>query len=735
MNRNVLIIIVAAVLIELFSAVQYYTAHGLVEEQLDYRAENEIRIKAIVIKGILNLQEYTLREHLWDIDRNLPQADSISAATARIIARSPHAVGSFIAFRPFYYPKKGRLFEPYAYREGEDILTTELGESGEHDYTLHPAYQQVERELKPSWSDPYLYTTDSTETKLATYSFPLTDSEGRFVGVCGIDLSLEQIGDTLNARHTYPSSFDLLLTSAGQVISGPPSSHPNAHDVEQVVRLISDSTTVRQLSHSGRSTLIAFDSEQTGERAYIYFANMRGEPHWQVAVVCYDDEVYGALYMMRLKLVLFMLLGFALLGFIIHRSMRSEQRLSQAQARQDLIDKELRIAQTIQNEMLPRDFAPNSARTGQSGQAQAEPHDVQIFGMLKPAREVGGDVYDYFLRDEKLFFCIGDVSGKGIPSAIVMAEIHSQFRMASMHETNPARIMQTLNAAACEGNITNIFVTLFVGVLDLPTGRLRYCNAGHDVPYLLSAGDTKGVSPLPVLANIPIGLFDDFRYELQETDIAPLTTIFLYTDGLPEAKNTLREQFAIARVEKALAEQVDAAPETLVESVSQAVHRFVENAERSDDLTMLAIRYTPQREYDFLGEFTLKNEVKYVKELNAFVKSICEKLGIEPSMANGIKLAVEEAVVNVIDYAYPIGTSGDIMVRAMTDGHKLKFVIIDSGIVFDPTEAAQADTTLSAEERPVGGLGLLLVRELMDSINYERIDGQNTLTLIKRFNS
>ncbi len=326
MNRNVLIILVAAVLIELFSAVQYYTAHGLVEEQLDYRAENEIRIKAIVIKGILNLQESTLREHLWDIDRNRTNPDSMMAATARIISHSQHAVGSFIAFRPFFYPQKGRLFEPYAFREGQDIRVTDLCQDGEHDYTQHPAYRQVERDGKPLWSDPYQYATDSTETKLATYSYPLTDSEGRFVAICGIDLMLEQIGDTLNALHTYPSSFDLLLTESGQVISGPPTDHPNTHDVEQVVRLIGDSTAIRKSSQSGRSKVIAFESEQTGERAYIYFAFMKGEPHWQVAVVCYDDEVYGDLYLMRLKVALFMLLGFALLGFIIHRSVRSDRR-------------------------------------------------------------------------------------------------------------------------------------------------------------------------------------------------------------------------------------------------------------------------------------------------------------------------------------------------------------------------------------------------------------------------
>ena len=334
MNRNVLIIIAAAILIELFSAVQYYTAHGLVEEQLDHRAESELRTKAIVVRGILNLQESALHEHLWDIGRCLSEPDSMLAANAHIIARSRHAAGSFITFRPYFYPQKGRLFEPYAYSEGEEIRVAELGGSGEHDYTLHPAYRQVERELKPSWSDPYVYATDSTRVELSTYSYPLTDGEGRFVGICGIDLRLEQIGDTLNARHIYPSSFDLLLTAGGQVISGPSASHPNACDVAQVARLIANPASVRKPSRSGHSEVIAFDSEQTGERAYVYFANMRGEPRWKVAVVCYDDEVYGALYVMRLKVALFMLLGFGLLGFIIHRSVRSERRLGQAQVRQ-----------------------------------------------------------------------------------------------------------------------------------------------------------------------------------------------------------------------------------------------------------------------------------------------------------------------------------------------------------------------------------------------------------------
>ncbi|MBQ2168714.1 MAG: SpoIIE family protein phosphatase, partial [Prevotella sp.] len=381
---------------------------------------------------------------------------------------------------------------------------------------------------------------------------------------------------------------------------------------------------------------------------------------------------------------------------------------------------ELRIAQAIQKNMLPKKYPPFPERD-----------DINIYGSLVPAKEVGGDIFDFFLRDEKLFFCIGDVSGKGVPSAIVMAEIHSKFRMASAHENDPAHIMQTLNTSSCEGNDTNIFVTFFIGVLDLPSGRLRYCNAGHDFPFIVSQSAEQVVSPLPVKPNLPIGLFDDFHYEKQEIYLEYDTTLFLYTDGLTEAKNKVHKQFDTDRIAETLNNNANALPEEIIQKMNEQVHLFVEDAEQSDDLTMLAIKYTRKAyDYSLKESITLKNDIKQVKDLNSFVKSITDKLNMETSQAKNIKLAVEEAVVNVMDYAYPIGTEGDITLQALYNGRKLKFIISDNGIAFDPTKSSVADTSLSVEDRPVGGLGLLLVREMMDSINYERVNGKNTLTLI-----
>ena len=287
--------------------------------------------------------------------------------------------------------------------------------------------------------------------------------------------------------------------------------------------------------------------------------------------------------------------------------------------------------------------------------------------------------------------------------------------------------MQTINETSCEGNESNMFVTMFVGVLDLPTGRLRYSNAGHDHPVIV------GAEALPAKANLPVGAFADFVFEMQETVLTDGSMLFLYTDGLTEAKNREHQMFGVERVMDVLNDNVGLKPAQLLEKMEHEVHAFVEDAEQSDDLTMLAIRYTPRQFDSKLTEMlVLKNDVHEVKRFSSFMKSVMEQLGVEKSLARQLRLAVEEAVVNVIDYAYPSGTDGDITILIQSDGRSIRFQIIDTGVAFDTTAKEMADTTLSAEDRQIGGLGILLVRELMDTINYERENGQNVLTLIKK---
>ena len=709
------LIFLAGLMIVLISLTQYYYAHSLVEEELGLRAEDELTIKSIRVRGLLMSHEDMVINYLWPIQRQIHNPDNIYSIVKRIVATNDDVMSSFVAFVPDYYPDRGQLFEPSAFRRGDSIISKQIAATT-HDYTHREFYHTVIENGQSSWTDPYL-DNDASNEQVVTYSMPFRDESGEVVAAFGIDLSTKGIIDTLNIRHLQESTFFLLLTEDGKLISQPDSSHTKWHDVDEVVQMINDSTCNRKLSRSGKSKIITFRDNEDNSLGYIYYTYMKGNPHWQVVMVCYDDEVYGRLNKMSRNFLLLMLGAFSLLGFILYCFNQYVRRLHESEIVNERTDSELNIAQTIQSEMLPR--------------GDINRPEIDVSGRQITALEVGGDLYDYFIRDEKLFFGIGDVSGKGVPSALVMASVHSQFRNFAQHETNPARIMAAINQTACEGNETNMFVTLFIGVLDLPTGRLRYCNAGHDAPLFID----RGVTTLPVNSNLPVGVFSDFHFTVQEMLLPQEATLLLYTDGLTEMADTAHRLFGLQRIidtTQACMEQGKLSPEQLMSSLYEESKRFANGAQQGDDMTMLTIHYHRRDEALVLSDaIRLSNEVSQVPELNKFTQSVANRLNLDSSLSSQLTLAVEEAVVNVMNYAYPIGTQGDISVEALATEECLKFIITDQGKAFDPTQGGNADTTLNAEERPIGGLGILLVRSLMDSINYEYFNGKNVLTLKK----
>ena len=255
------------------------------------------------------------------------------------------------------------------------------------------------------------------------------------------------------------------------------------------------------------------------------------------------------------------------------------EELKDTTASKAAIENELKVAHDIQMSMLPKTFPPYPERS-----------DIDIYGTLTPAKDVGGDLFDFYIRNERLFFCVGDVSGKGVPASLVMAVTRSLFRNISTHLTEPHLIVKALNAAMADGNETNMFVTLFLGVLDLQTGELQYCNAGHNSPLLIGS-DVKTLSCDP---NLPIGVMTDWDYTCQETKLQSQDCIFLYTDGLNEAEDRAQDQFGderIIRVASACLAEGQVIPTTIVRRMTEAVHHFVDGAEQSDDLTMLAVKY------------------------------------------------------------------------------------------------------------------------------------------------
>ena len=727
-RKGLVIIITAALLIEAISAIQYFRTHEILEEEMEKRAESELTMKAILIKSTLNSNEDILMNHIWDIYRNLSHPDSLFDAVSRVVRMNRYVSGSFIAFAPDYYPSRGRLFEPYAQKEDGDVKVWQIG-GQDHDYTQYTFYQDALNTEGPFWVDPY-YDNVGTKSYITSYVIALRDKSQQFVGVAGIDLSVKWMSDTIEHKHIYPSSFNLLLTEDGKVITRPDEKRVSKASSDYFVRLINDSTVARKKSRSGRSDMIPF--EKDGEKGTIFYAFMKNKPHWQIAVVCHDKEVYAVLNSLRIHMLLLMLLGFGALLFIVWLFARNEEKLKEKTINEQKMENELHIAHTIQQTLLPE----------KDEKLDSTAKDVKVEGRLIPAKAVGGDLYNDFVRDDKLFFCIGDVSGKGVPSALIMAIMQSVFRTIASRENNPAHIMTQLNEMGCRNNKENIFVTLFVGVLDLPTGRLRFCNAGHEKPILIKR-QSNGDSPeevsttcqmLDVKPNLPVALFSDFMYEEQEIMMEKGSTLFLYTDGLTEGRNAKNEQFGKERTMEVLANSNATDPKQLVDGIVDQMNQFSAGTEQSDDLTLLAVSYTPVEEHEILDEeLVLQNNVQQVEQLNTFVKQSLQRLGVERPLSNKLRLAVEEAVVNVMQYAYPTGTTGDISIRLTSNGQRIKFVITDSGGAFNPTEVSAADTTLSAEDRPIGGLGILLVRKLMDSINYERSQGKNVLTLRKEY--
>ena len=257
--------------------------------------------------------------------------------------------------------------------------------------------------------------------------------------------------------------------------------------------------------------------------------------------------------------------------------------LKETTASKAAIENELKVAHDIQMSMLPKTFPPYPERD-----------DIDIYGSLTPAKDVGGDLFDFFIRNEKLFFCIGDVSGKGVPASLVMAVTRSLFRNIAAHVAEPDGIVMTLNDAMSENNDTNMFVTLFVGVLDLQTGVLEYCNAGHNYAMLIG----QMVSSIPCDHNLPVGAMPDMTFTKQQLTLEPQSTIFLYTDGLNEAEDPDHILFGVERIihiAERMVKEGKNEPTTLINEMIEGVHRFVDDAEQSDDLTILAIKYGKRR--------------------------------------------------------------------------------------------------------------------------------------------
>lgn len=392
-------------------------------------------------------------------------------------------------------------------------------------------------------------------------------------------------------------------------------------------------------------------------------------------------------------------------------------------ASKERLQSELRIAHDIQMGMIPTSFPQRQ--------------DLDLFASMTPAKEVGGDLYDFIIEGDELFFIIGDVAGKGVPASLYMAVTRTLFRNLAGNYQSAANIVREMNHAIASTNDSYVFVTVFVGVLDMKTHYLTYCNAAHNAPVMIT---TEGeCSLLEVETNLPIGVEDRYNYDEQQVDFPPGSALLLYTDGLTEAmyfsNDGSRKLFGEQRVLHDVEKNSKASAIEVIDFLKQHVSVFADGTEQSDDLTMLFLRHgtAQQPGVDPSRRLIMKNEMSEVGRLRAFFFSVCREHGIDDENAKTLNLALEEWVANVINYAYPKGMRGHVEVTADVSDDVLTLVIKDHGAVFDPTQHEEVDIDAELDERAIGGLGIHLIRTIMDTVEYQRTsDGYNRLVLTKR---
>lgn len=568
---GVLVLLTAAILMEVGSAVQYYFARNGIRNEVRQRAAFELQVKNLEIKQMLSRVETAAGNLHWVLEESIVNPDSVYPILRHIMEKNPDLTGCAIAFLPDYYPSKGYWYEPYVFRNNDTLENKQIG-SADHNYLEAPWFTDGLVNPDGLWTEPYI-DSDGSEGMVCTYTLPLCDASGRTVAVFGADVSLDWLGDLFEQKadvQTY------LFSHAGRVMVCPDSTLVMRITLEETARLHQDTMAahLNEAVQGGKqgSTNVKYN----GEKYYIHYSPVGGNTGWSMALFFPDKEIYKGLHRVSQLLLISMFLGLLLLAFIMWRTFRGIRKLGEVNAEKERIGSELKIARDIQQGMLPKTFPP-----------YPDCDEVAIYGSLVPAKEVGGDLYDFQILDGHLLFCVGDVSGKGVPASLMMAVTRSLFRTVCARTTHPEEIMNQMNTAMSEMNENSIFVTFFIGNLDLKTGMLTYSNAAHCPPVLVN--DT--ISTLQMDSNIPLGVMD-WDYTRQEIHVGLDSVIFLYTDGLTEAENTTHGQFGEARMLAELEKMADATPRNLIDHISEVIQVFESGTEQSDDLTMLAIRYT-----------------------------------------------------------------------------------------------------------------------------------------------
>ena len=704
------------------------------------------------------------------VGRHVDNSQSVDRLLRRVLESDQLLKGVGVAFRPDYYGQGARRLNfDYFYRNDSTKRIEYIDEAkSANDYTQREWFRNALKTGKESWRDPYIDSDDRREC-LTSFVLPCLDDQGEVYAVLLADVEVTDLTIDLNRLQPYDGSYSFIISCEGKYVA-----HPNRGLIlrtsiydraKELGRPMLDSVGRRMTAGETGTASTSIEDDSV----MICFAPMK-QAGWYVGSVnpyrSITSQLGSTTYTVLLLLLGGLLVLLVCVRMLIKNMLRPVKKLTNAahliargnfdvelprvETNDDIrklhdafhhmqqslgeytreletttrakerIESELHIARNIQMSLVPKMFSPF-----------LNCEELEIFASLKPAKEVGGDFYDFILRGGRLKFVIGDVSGKGIPASLVMVITSTLFRVFANSTDSPAEIVSRLNNAISENNEACMFVTFFCGELDLSTGRLTFCNAGHNAPIVI--GKDSESYYLTMDSNLPLGIVANYQFRNQQIDLPKGSAMLLYTDGLTEGENAGKELFGEDRTLEAARSLSRQNARGIVNGMTDALSQFVGDAEQSDDLTLLCVRLNEEPAGVYESTLRITNDMKESVKLTPFVDDMANALSLSDETKDSVNLALEEALVNVILYAYPEGAKGPITLTARADAARthIRFELRDGGKAYNPLLNEMPDLTLGIEERPIGGLGIFLIRKMMDELAYDRLGGENVLIMRK----
>lgn len=413
-------------------------------------------------------------------------------------------------------------------------------------------------------------------------------------------------------------------------------------------------------------------------------------------------------------------IDFVDLKVTIDRGLRQLEMWRDAEASRDklmTLQSELDVANSMQQSILPKQFPKNRL--------------YQLYGSMAPARNVGGDFFDIIQLDAgRMGIAIADVSDKGIPAALFMMSSRTLLKGAALGDEDPGTVITVVNDQLLDGNDSNMFVTLFYAVFDPETGVVNFANGGHNPPLIVHRDGSSTI--LPLTGGIALGVAPGFEFSSEQTKLEPGEALVLYTDGVSEAENQANEEFGMDRLQNVFAGHRIESAKDVSDAIFAAVREFSGDRSQSDDLTCLVLlRMESQEKDETVLRIAASHEQLELVE-NA-INEMAKNGGWPEELVFKVQLVVEEIGLNIIEHGYGGDASKEIEIRLHFNDRALTIEFRDEAKPFDPlSESPAPDTSAGIEDRPIGGLGVFLVREIMDEATYAREGNRNRLTLVTR---